>query len=86
MATLIPMDYSQPANTLTAIADNQRTVNQVKNDYVPKVDEYSVTNPDAMADGDAMGRGTGVFLDILDRKSTRLNSSHVSESRMPSSA
>ena len=65
MATLIPMDYSQPANTLTAIADNQRNINQVKNDYVPKVDEYSVTNPDAMADGDAMGRGTGVFLDIF---------------------
>ena len=29
----------------------------------------------------------GVYLnDLLDRKSTRLNSSHVSESRMPSSA
>ena len=27
-----------------------------------------------------------VFLDARDRKSTRLNSSHVSESRMPSSA
>ena len=27
-----------------------------------------------------------VLIDITDRKSTRLNSSHVSESRMPSSA
>ena len=26
------------------------------------------------------------FRDVLDRKSTRLNSSHMSESRMPSSA
>ena len=64
MATLIPMDYSQPANVLTAIADSQRTINQVKNDYVPTADEYSVTAPDAMADGDAMGRGTGIFLDV----------------------
>ena len=64
MATLIPLDYSQPANTLTAIANNQRTVNQVKNDYVPTADEYSVTAPDAMADGDSLGRGTGIFLDV----------------------
>jgi hypothetical protein len=64
MATLIPLDYSQPTNTLTAIANNQRTVNQVKNDYVPTADEYSVTAPDAMADGDALGRGTGIFLDV----------------------
>ena len=27
-----------------------------------------------------------VFVDLLDRKSTRLNSSHGDESRMPSSA
>jgi len=64
MATLIPLDYSQPANTLTAIANNQRTVNQVKNDYIPTADEYSVTAPDAIADGDALGRGTGIFLDV----------------------
>ena len=30
--------------------------------------------------------GTPVRLELRDRKSTRLNSSHVSESRMPSSA
>ena len=65
MATLIPLDYSQPTNLLTAIADKQRVVNQVKNDYTPKADEYSVTAPDAIADGDALGRGTGVFLDIF---------------------
>ena len=65
MATLIPLDYSQPTNLLTALADRQRTVNQVKNDYTPKVDEYSVTSPDAIADGDTLGRGTGVFLDVF---------------------
>ena len=31
-------------------------------------------------------RANGDFLESADRKSTRLNSSHVSESRMPSSA
>ena len=32
------------------------------------------------------GRGVGTTKIILDRKSTRLNSSHLSTSRMPSSA
>ena len=36
--------------------------------------------------GTATGAPTGVALHFRDRKSTRLNSSHVSESRMPSSA
>ena len=35
---------------------------------------------------DAQSRLTGETEGILNRKSTRLNSSHVSESRMPSSA
>lgn len=65
MANLIPIDFSQPVNALSVYADKQRTINQVKNDYAPKVDEYGVTNPDALADGDDMGRGTGVFLDVL---------------------
>lgn len=64
MATLIPLDYSQPNNKLTRAADAQRVVNQVKNDYIPKADEYSSTAPDALADGDALGRGTGIFLDV----------------------
>ena len=34
----------------------------------------------------AEGISTGTSTDSLDRKSTRLNSSHMSESRMPSSA
>ena len=41
---------------------------------------------DALA-SEAMGTlTTGVFLVGLDRKSTRLNSSHITPSRMPSSA
>jgi hypothetical protein len=65
MANLIPIDYSQPVNALSVYADKQRTINQVKNDYNPKTDEYGSTNPDALADGDNLGRGTGVFLDVL---------------------
>ena len=37
----------------------------------------------ALADGNLQGTALGA---LRDRKSTRLNSSHVSESRMPSSA
>ena len=33
-----------------------------------------------------VGALTGDYVDFTDRKSTRLNSSHMSESRMPSSA
>ena len=34
----------------------------------------------------ATGPGSGAVPDLLDRKSTRLNSSHIQKSRMPSSA
>jgi len=60
----LPLDFSQPVNRLTAIADNERKKNLVKNDYKQQGNEYSSTNPDAMGDGDALGRGTGSFLDV----------------------
>ena len=60
----LPLDFSQPANRLTTIADNERKKNLVKNDYKQQGNEYSSTNPDAMGDGDALGRGTGSFLDV----------------------
>lgn len=60
----LPLDFSQPANRLTAIADTERKKNLVKNDYKQQGNEYSSTNPDAMGDGDALGRGTGSFLDV----------------------
>ena len=41
---------------------------------------------DAGTGGFTAGQGTGLEFMVADRKSTRLNSSHVSESRMPSSA
>ena len=36
----------------------------VKNDYNQQGNQYSSTNPDAVGDGDAIGRGTGTFLDV----------------------
>jgi hypothetical protein len=58
------LDFSQPKNDLTAIADLQRKSLIVKNDY-KTVNPYSQTNPDAIADGDEFGKGTGIFLDTI---------------------
>jgi hypothetical protein len=58
------LDFSQPANDLTAIADLQRKSLIVKNDY-KTVNPYSSVNPDAISDGDESGKGTGVFLDTI---------------------
>ena len=56
------LDYSQPKNDMTTIADLQRKSLIVKNDYKTQ-NPYSATNPDAISDGDELGKGTGVFLD-----------------------
>jgi hypothetical protein len=58
------LDFSQPANDLTAIADLQRKSLIVKNDY-KTVNPYSSVNPDAISDGDESGKGTGIFLDTI---------------------
>ena len=59
------IDLSQTeANQLTAIADAERKKLITRNDFADNVDEYGVTNSQALADGDDMGRGTGVFLDV----------------------
>mgnify|MGYP000876322226 FL=1 len=58
------LDFSQPANDLTAIADIQRKTLIVKNDY-KTVNPYSSVNPDALSDGDESGKGTGIFLDTI---------------------
>ena len=51
----LPLDFSQPTNKLTAIADVERKKNLVKNDYNQQGNTYSATNPDAMGDGDSLG-------------------------------
>lgn len=58
------LDFSQPKNDLTSIADLQRKSLIVKNDY-KTVNPYSSTNPDALSDGDESGKGTGIFLDTV---------------------
>lgn len=60
-----PLDLNQnEQNNLTAIADIERKKLITRNDFKQDVDEYGVTNSQALADGDDMGRGTGVFLDV----------------------
>ena len=58
------LNFEQPSNYLTAIADLQRKSLIVKNDY-KTVNPYSSVNPDAISDGDELGKGTGVFLDTV---------------------
>ena len=65
MANELALDLNQDIpNALTAYADQERAKLIPKNDYNSVGNQYSATNRDAMADGDAMGRGTGVFLDV----------------------
>ena len=58
------LNFEQPSNDLTAIADLQRKSLIVKNDY-ETVNPYSSVNPDAISDGDESGKGTGIFLDTV---------------------
>jgi hypothetical protein len=58
------LNFEQPANDLTTIADLQRKSLIVKNDY-KTVNPYSSVNPDAISDGDESGKGTGIFLDTI---------------------
>jgi hypothetical protein len=51
-------------NAMSAIADAERKRLLTRNDFIRGADEYGVTNSQALADGDDMGRGTGIFLDV----------------------
>jgi hypothetical protein len=65
MPTEITVDLTQnEPNALTAIADVERSKLIPKNDYNEVGNPYSSVNRDAIADGDAKGRGTGAFLDV----------------------
>ena len=65
MANEISVDLSQNVpNALTAFADAERAKLIPKHDYNSVGNQYSTTNEDALADGDRLGRGTGVFLDV----------------------
>ena len=58
------LQFDQPDNALSAIADAERGKLFPKNDYSPKSQSYSAQHPDALADGDELGRGTANFLDV----------------------
>jgi len=58
------LQFDQPDNNLSAIAEAERGKLFPKNDFSPKSDLYSPQHPDALADGDVLGRGTGKFLDV----------------------
>ena len=58
MANEYNLDLSQNIpNALTAIADAERAKLIPRNDYNSVGNQYSSTNPDAIADGDSLGRG-----------------------------
>ena len=60
------LDFSQPDNELSRIAEEQRKRLFPRNDYNP-TDQYSTVHPDALADGDKLGRGTGGDLDVYNQ-------------------
>jgi hypothetical protein len=66
MATTEPISFEQPKNDLSSIADMERAKLFPKNDYKP-TNQYSAVNPDAIADGDTQGKGTGGFLDVYNQ-------------------
>ena len=63
----VDLSQTEP-NQLTAIADSERKKLITRNDFIKDADEYGVTNSQALADGDDMGRGTGGFLDVYNDK------------------
>lgn len=68
MPNELAIDLSQNVpNQLTAIADVERSRLIPKNDYAIVSNEYSSVNPDAIADGDLKGKGTGTFLDVYNQ-------------------
>lgn len=66
MPTQEPLNFDQPKNKLSEIAEMERAKLFPKNDY-KKTNQYSSTSPDALADGDSQGKGTGEFLDVYNQ-------------------
>jgi hypothetical protein len=62
-----PLNFEQPKNSLSDIAEIERKKLLPKNDFKRTANEYSTVNPDAMADGDAQGKGTGGDLDVYNQ-------------------
>ena len=73
------------AQGLHAIADGLLAIARALS---PPEEEEISSEPDRFLDGSPMtkGRDPNKLFPLPDRKSTRLNSSHIQKSRMPSSA
>jgi hypothetical protein len=63
-----PLNFDQPSNELSQIADVERRKLLPKNDFQKTANEYSSVNKDALADGDSYGKGTGEFLDVYNQQ------------------
>lgn len=73
MAQNEPIDLSQNEdNALTKIAEEQRKKLFPRNDY-NYANKYSSVNPDAIADGDVNGKGTGGYLDVYNDKAGNID-------------
>ena len=68
--------------TYNILGQTLPTQNTLSNVYVVPTSTSTILNTITICNQSAANAN----VDIIDRKSTRLNSSHVSESRMPSSA
>ena len=62
MPVFEPLDFNQPKNKLTQVAEQIRIQQLARNDYSFE-NQFGATNPDAISDGDERGKGTGTFLD-----------------------
>ena len=60
------LDFSQPDNQMSKIAEEQRKRLFARNDF-NTTDQYSTVHPDAIADGDVNGKGTGGELDVYNQ-------------------
>jgi hypothetical protein len=67
MAQIEPLNFEQPNNELSQIADLERKKLLTRNDFKKTANEYSSVNKDALADGDSYGKGTGEFLDVYNQ-------------------
>jgi hypothetical protein len=57
------LEFSQPDNPLSTVAEEQRRKLFARNDFKSS-NQYSTVHPDANANGDKIGRGTGGDLDV----------------------
>jgi len=72
------LNYNQPENEMSSIADEQRKRLFPKNDY-KETNKYYAVNKDAVSDGDEFGKGTGVFLDTSNGGSSIDNVERINE-------